>query len=161
VGLKSFLLGVLFLSACRVVEPRITEARMEGKEPGEVLVRFRLDCDVRNLGNSHSLGYIQLPGPLPPNQAAWHAVADLQEVPGGRRAEMVEYLCQFPLKADQPGTYYYIGADGKRASLWVEHPYDLSDPGEHALEFRVLGGGCGFFVTGVASDAVTLTYRRP
>jgi hypothetical protein len=163
--LKSCLLGIVFLSACRQVEPRITEARIEAKEPDEVVIRFRLDCDVRHLGNSQSLGYVTVPGQLPSEAdakwARWHATTPLQEIPGERTAGTVPYLCQIPLKADHPGRYDYIGIDGKRGSLWVEHPYDLSRLGEVSLELQILGGGCGLFVTGVMSDVVTLPYRRP
>ena len=168
--LKSLLLGLLSLSscgllACRQVEVRITDAQVEGKEPGEILLRFRLDHDVEDLGNSRSMGYLtvrdQRPSVERTDRVHWHAVATLQEVPGRRTGETLEYVCQFPLTADREGSYYYYGLDGKLASLYVESPYTLTRPGDHSLEFYVACGGCGFFVTGVHSEAVTLTYRRP
>ena len=151
-----FLLALAAQVACSRIEVRTSDSSVEGTAKGELLVRFTLDQDVERLGNPNVFGYLRVGGQVGP--VGYNATAKLQEV--GPAGAGTRYLCQFPLRANLAGSYYYDGVGGERVQSSVEVPYDLERSGEHELEFSVHGGGWGPAVPSVTSPSVMLVYRR-
>jgi hypothetical protein len=160
--LPGALVPACLLAACARHLP-LTEVKARPGDRGDVVVEFTTDRDLFDLGVVPH-GQIYIPRQDPEGRLPAHCwVAKSQDAPvrvgggeGGGRA--YTYRWEFPGKAEGASYGPVPGADARRGPVMqVFAPYDVTAPGTHEIEFRVVGPVCG--CRPVLSDVFRLEVR--
>jgi hypothetical protein len=148
------LLSLLAVGCRSYIE--IYDLAAERGQGEEVLVRFKAKRDVTRAAQFYGAN-LGVPSQVDPNRDG----ADDALYYGHSRADAPKVVRE----SEEPGPVYAFRASfplrGEfRGDPRISHPYDLSVPGTHELEFWAGGGNCGG-PGGFYTNRVRFTYRVP